>query len=111
MRKISLILILFLCYSLTHSQNRKLDSLNKLLATSRSDTQKINLNIAKIAVFATNNFDSSIAIGNLAIERSIALHYESGEARARIVVAYSNCFKGNYKAAKDDLDTARGILS
>jgi two-component system, NtrC family, sensor kinase len=111
MKKITLILFLLICYSLTYSQNRKLDSLNNLLAKSTSDTQKINLNIAKISVFATNNFDSSIAIGNLAIERSKALQYRSGEARARVILAYSNCFKGNYKAAKDNLDTAREILS
>src|SRR5580700_859555 len=111
MKKIILILFSLLCYVLIHAQNRKLDSLNKLLARSTSDTQRINLNIAKVSVFATNNFDSSIAIGNLAIARSRALHYGGGEARARVILAFSYCFKGNYKAAKDNMDTAREILS
>jgi two-component system, NtrC family, sensor kinase len=111
MKKITLSLFLVLCYWLGYSQNRKLDSLNKLLAQSTSDTQKINLNIAKISAFATNDFDSAIAIGGLTIAKSKALNYGSGEAHARIVLALSHCFKGNYGLAKNNLDTAREILS
>jgi two-component system, NtrC family, sensor kinase len=103
-----LLLLPFCCFS--YAQNNKLDSLNRLIANATSDTQRINLAVKKIKVLSNENLDSSIHLGNQTIEKSKMIQYKLGEANARIAIAFSYCFKGEYKAAKENLDISNEIL-
>lgn len=92
------------------SQNKKLDSLDKLIASAKSDTQRINLSIEKMLLLNNINLDSGVAFGNRIIADAKRIHYLKGEARARIGVAVDYCFKGRYDSAKLYLDATRIIL-
>src|ERR1700730_8565856 len=110
MKKIDLIPFLLLCCCFSYSQNNKLDSLNRLIARATSDTQSINLAIEKIRFFTNIDLDSAILLGNKTIENSKTIKYKRGEANARVSLAFAHCFKGEYKAAKENLDISSEIL-
>jgi len=103
------VLLLFSCFA--YSQNKKIDSLDRLIAKAASDTQKINLTISKIRIVANINLDSAIALANKTIEKAKQINYKKGEAGARIALASNYCFKGAYSAAKENLDVSKQILS
>jgi two-component system, NtrC family, sensor kinase len=111
MRKIVWVLWMLPVFSFSYAQNNKLDSLNRLIAKASSDTQRINLEIKKIKTLSNNNQDSSILFGKRIIEKSKIIQYKLGEAKARIAIAFPYCFKGEYNAAKENLDISNEILS
>ncbi len=111
MKVVLIILIVVFCASKTHAQNKKIDSLDNLIAKSKSDTQRINLKIEKLRILANDNLDSGIAFGNEIINEAKEINYKIGEAKARIRLAGNYCFSGDYEAAEKNLDTCKMILS
>ncbi len=102
--------LLFLC-CFCFAQNRKIDSLNRLISRAASDTQRINLTVEKIRVLTSDNLDSSIALANRTIEEAERIHYKQGEASARIALANNYCFTGNYSAANENLTLSNQLLT
>ncbi len=92
-----------------HAQS-KIDSLNQLIAKATSDTQKINLSVEKIRAYDDIDLDSAIIIGNETINNAKAIHYQKGEVNARINIAFSYCYKGDYIIAKENLDISKKML-
>ena len=104
--------ILLLLWAINiQAQNKQVDSINALISKSTSDTQRINLKVAKLRVLAHINLDSAIAFGNNLIKEAQKINYKKGEANARIRVAGDYCFTGNYAMAKENLDAAKKLLS
>ena len=103
------ILLLFSCFS--YSQNKKIDSLDRLIAKAASDTQKVNLAVSKLKILGEINLDSAIALANKTIEKAKRINYKNGEVFARIYLAGDYCFKGVYSEAKENLDVSKQILS
>jgi len=103
------LIFLVLYIEFSHAQNGKIDSLNRLISKSNSDTQRINLTVKKIDIFNNNNLDSAISIGNATVEFAKKISYKKGEANARARLAYSYSFKGEYEVAKEHLATAEKI--
>ena len=93
------------------AQNNKIDSLNRLILRATSDTQRVNLAIKKISALTDSNLDSSIALADKTIAEAAHIHYQPGEASARICQANNNCFTGNYAAANENLTIASRLLA
>ena len=110
MKLILPILIVFYTVQ-AQAQNKKIDSLDNLIAKAKSDTQRINLKIKKLGILANDNLDSGIIFGNEIIHEAKQINYKKGEAKARIRLAGTYCFSGNYEAAKNNLDISKMILS
>lgn len=81
------------------AQNRKLDSLNQLIATAGSDTARINLMNKKIAALSNITLDSAIYYGLQNMDAAQKIKYYRGELDARMKLVSNYCFKGNYEAA------------
>src|SRR5690606_22313491 len=81
------------------SQNRKIDSLDLLIKNAASDTTRVNLLNQKSV--ALNNVDLNAAIENSkkTISEAIRINYKKGEAAARVRMANSLSFKGEYPLA------------
>ncbi len=93
------------------AQNSKTDSLDRLIHRATSDTQRINLMVEKIRLLTSDNLDSSIALAAKTIEEARRIHYQQGEASARIYQANNYCFTGNYTAANENLTISNQLLA
>ena len=111
MKTLALIVTLLLVGRFSYSQNGKIDSINRLISKAASDTQKVNLIISKIKILGHNNLDSAIALASKTIETAQHLNYTTGEANLRVLMAGDYCFKGNYSAAKQNLDVSKRLFS
>jgi len=111
MKNFALIGVLLLSGYFSYSQNKKIDSLDRLIAKAVSDTQKVNLAVSKMRILSEINLDSAIALANNTIEKAKHINYKEGEANARISLAGDYCFKGVYNAAKENLDATKQLLS
>ena len=105
-----LAILLLLCSARVSAQVNKIDSLDNLIKKASSDTQRINLLIAKIGEVQHDNLDSAIALGNKTIAEAQKIGYKKGEAFARVRIAGDYNFKGDYEMAKKNLDIAQPIL-
>ena len=105
MRNENLIAILFLfCITeTTLAQNAKIDSLNRLISMANTDTGKINLMIKKINVLGRINLDTAINFARQTLEEAKKINYYRGEIDIRQDLASNYCYKGEYKAAKENL--------
>ena len=104
-------LFFFLCSTQIQAQSKKIDSLNRLISKSTSDTQRINLKIKKSEALSNINLDSGIALAGEIITEAQQINYKKGEANARISLAGDYCFTGEYALAKENLDASKEILS
>ena len=96
--------VLCLCQHFAIAQNRKLDSLNQLIAHAETDTARIRLVNARIKLLSNINLDSSIYYGLKNLSDAQKAGYYKGEVAARLTLATNYCFKGDYNAAKTQLD-------
>ena len=106
----------FTCFLLAtcccaYSQNNKIDSLNRLIAKATSDTQRINLKVKKIDYLSDINIDSAIGLAIETIEEAKYTGYKKGEATARTRMADNSCYKGDFVAAKENLDISNQLLT
>ena len=109
MKNIIFIIFVFFFFTSGYGQRSKIDSIDNLLAKAGSDTQRINLTNKKITFLSNLNLDSAISLAQETIAQSKKINYVRGEADARIRLANSYCFKGNYDAAKENLLAAENI--
>ena len=104
-------LLFLICALNIQAQTRAIDSISRLINKSTSDTQRINLKLSKLKILSSSDLDSAIAFGNTIIEEAKKINYKQGEAKARIRMAGDYCFKGDYAAAKNNLDVSKAVLS
>jgi two-component system NtrC family sensor kinase len=109
MKSFTTVLFIFLCLAQLQAQNAKIDSLDRLINKSTSDTAKINLVIQKIFFVSRINIDSSINLCKRTIEEAKRINYSGGEAGARVRLAYNYGRKGDYRQAAENLDIAKNI--
>ena len=96
-------LSIILTAPLAFGQNAKIDSLNKLISRATSDTARINLEIKKIDIISSANLDTAIIMGLQTLGEARKISYYEGEVHARRELAGNFIFKGNFKAAKEQL--------
>ncbi|MEP6682397.1 MAG: tetratricopeptide repeat protein, partial [Parafilimonas sp.] len=85
------------------AQNNKLDSLDQLIAKSKTDTQRINLNIQKINILSRSDLDTTIYLSHQQLKEAEKINYYDGIVRLHNQLANSNSFKGNYDSAKANI--------
>ena len=102
------IFILLICYFLavetSKAQNRKIDSLNRLISTATTDTGKINLIVKKIDLLSYSNLDSGISLGKQTLVTAQKINYYKGELNLRQKLASNYCYKGAYGLAAENLN-------
>ncbi|MEO6893677.1 MAG: tetratricopeptide repeat protein [Ginsengibacter sp.] len=111
MKYLITVLFFFLCLTQVQAQSNNIDSLNRLISKSTSDTQRINLKIIKLEMLGDTNLDSAIAFAKEIIVEAQKTNYKKGEANAKIRLAGNYCFTGEYALAKENLDASKEILS
>ena len=70
MKRCIIILLFSLFVIQTRAQNPAIDSLNRLISTAKTDTERINLATQKIALLGEVNIDSSMVLGRKIIEEA-----------------------------------------
>ncbi len=103
------VLIISLLVAQLRAQNAKIDSLDRLISQSTSDTARINLVIQKLFFVSRVNIDSAISLSKRTIEEAKKINYSKGEAGARVKLAYGYSRKGDYRLAADNLKIAESI--
>ncbi|CAN5609865.1 hypothetical protein BH09BAC4_BH09BAC4_25380 [soil metagenome] len=109
MKFLSTFIFTLLSVGLAYAQTPKLDSLNRLLRQTTTDTGRININNEKIVLFNQINIDSAMSLGLKTIAQAERIQYKKGEARTRIRLAYTYSVKGDFAAAKATLKLAEAI--
>jgi serine phosphatase RsbU (regulator of sigma subunit) len=104
MRRITTFFLLIFSAQLINAQNAKLDSLSNLISKTGSDTTRIKLILNKVYLLSNLNLDSSINLALRTLNENKRIRYYRGEVDLRIRLVYNYSFKGNYKAAKEQLD-------
>jgi serine phosphatase RsbU (regulator of sigma subunit) len=110
MRRILTFLLLIFSAQLIIAQNEKLDSLSRLISKTSSDTERIKLILKKVYLFSNINLDSSINLALRTLQENKRIGYYRGEVDLRIRLVYNYSYKGNQKAAKEQLDYLRSYV-
>ena len=97
-------LLLILITTFAFGQSTKIDSLNKLISKAPSDTARINLEVQKAGILSNINLDTAIAFGLQILAEAKKINYYRGEENVRSKLAGNYIFKGNFKAAKEQLN-------
>ncbi len=92
-----------LCLIQALAQNAKVDSLNQLISKATSDTARINLTIKKMQLLSNVNLDSAIYVGEKTLAEAKKINYYRGIVDVVQNLIGNYCFKGNYKAADENL--------
>ena len=107
MRRISTFFLLIFSAQMIIAQNAKLDSLSNLISKTVSDTGRIKLILNKVYLLSNVNLDSSINLALRTLNENKKIGYYRGEVDLRIRLVYNYSYKGNHKAAKEQLDFLR----
>jgi signal transduction histidine kinase len=103
------VLFIFLSMSQLQAQNTKIDSLDRLISKSTTDTARINLIIQKISLISRVNIDSAISLAKKTVEDAKIINYKKGEAAARGKLATNYNMKGEYQQAAENIAIAKNI--
>jgi serine phosphatase RsbU (regulator of sigma subunit) len=110
MRRIPTFLVLILSAQLLIAQNAKLDSLSGLISKTASDTARMKLILKKVYLLSNINLDSSINLAVRTLNENKKILYYRGEVDLRIRLVYNYSYKGNYNAAKEQLNFLRNYV-
>src|SRR5579862_6463866 len=100
MRKLITCLLLLFWGIRLEGKDKGIDSLNRLINSAHSDTQRINLKIEKLRHLNHGNNDTAIAFARNLINEAKEVKYILGEAKARMMLSGDYCFAGDYALAK-----------
>lgn len=100
-----------LCSTSALSQRKSVDSLQRLINTATSDTQRINLKIKQFNSFGVINLDSAIILGEEVIKEAASTGYQMGEIKARTSIIYLYSMSGDFEKAKESMGTCQKMLS
>ncbi len=109
---IKAVLVLWLLFEHAYigfAQRTDLDSLDRLIRDSKTDTGRIRLIGAKAHAYTEINLDSSIDLARSALSESMKAGFKPGEINNRLTLAADFCFKGNYDSAEIQLRQAKSL--
>lgn len=96
----ALALLLVFSAQISFAQNRKIDSLRKVLSIMKDDTNKVNtLNILSHKLEGTGSYDSSLLYAHTAEALAEKTGFENGLAKAYIHIGNIYIDRGNYPLA------------
>lgn len=102
-------LTLFCCYLLLAQQN-PIESLEKELAVSNDDLQRVTLMNKMAAAHKANNPKQALTYASKALQLAKTIHYPYAEAHAYLNMANVNIITGNYPLALQELLSAQAIF-
>lgn len=113
MKNVSIAFLLWLgcCTTVAYAQNAEIDSLNRLIRKARTPVERLDLLVSKISAYNEVNLDSAIAVGQQAIAESQKANYTKGEAKARLRIANSYCYKGEFGVARTNLVQSERVMA
>jgi len=86
-------------YSSLIGQQKLVDSLNTLILSSKSDSQKILLTCEIAVEYRNNNLDTTLFLAQKALNQSISIKFPKGQGRALRVIGIYYLMKGNNSEA------------
>ncbi len=86
------------------AQNKKLDSLDRLIIQATSDTDRIKLAMLKMDILGAINLDSAISLGKKTLQTAQQINHYKAELRLRLKLANNYCYKGAYGLAEEQLN-------
>lgn len=101
---------LFAFVQLSLAQNKTIDSLNRLIKNTKSDTTRIYLRNELVGKINEVNIDSAIVLAKEIISEAKQINYKKGELHALRNLTTSLLMKGDFDNAKTNLDAAKSIL-
>ena len=104
MKRASFIFLLLFLQQIIIAQNARLDSLTNLINNADSDTGRIKLLLSKVYMLSSINLDSSINLALRTLNETRRVNYYRGEVDLRVRLIYNYSYKGNYKAADEQMD-------
>ncbi|MBI3501377.1 MAG: tetratricopeptide repeat protein [Bacteroidetes bacterium] len=95
--------ILFILFfpSFLFSQQKKIDSLEKLLSAAKKDTNKVNILNTLCWEYYNNGSEKSLEYGKEALKLAEQLNYKRGMARSNVRIGIVQWAKGQYPEALD----------
>ena len=103
MKIILVTLYCFLSLETVIAQNKKLDSLDRLIREAASDTDRIKLAMLKMDILGAINLDSAISLGKKTLQTAQQINHYKAELRLRLKLANNYCYKGAYGLAEEQL--------
>ncbi len=82
--------LFLICFCFAQAQNRKIDSLEKVLPALMQDTNRVNTMVELGTVIARYNVDRAKALGKEALELSLKLKFRQGEADAHHLLGFAH---------------------
>ena len=110
MRRIPILFLLIFSAQMIFAQNAKLDSISNLISKTATDSSRIKLILKKVYLLSNINLDSSINLALRTLKENKSIGYYRGEVDLRIRLVYNYSYKGNQKAAKEQLDYLRNYV-
>jgi len=104
------IVIFCFCITLLHAQSRYIDSLNRLISASKTDTGRINLTNKKVGKLIEINLDAALNLARINLADARKSNYKKGGAMALSYMATNFTMKGNYDSARNALTEAGKII-
>lgn len=89
--------------AVVHAQDRKLDSLDQLIAKAKTDTDRIKLNIDKINLLARSDLNAAIALGKSQLENAEKINFYKGIVKLRSQLSSNFIFTGEYEKALENI--------
>ncbi|CAN5374764.1 hypothetical protein BH11BAC3_BH11BAC3_42330 [soil metagenome] len=96
------LLLYLLCYKNVAAQNHKLDSLNNLIATAKTDTDRINLNIRKISLVGKSDLNAAISLAKVQLKYAEKINYYRGIINLRGQLGNKYVFTGDFEQALEN---------
>ncbi len=103
MKNYLLVTSFFLVMGVVMAQNKKLDSLDRLISKAASDTDRLKLLLTKIDILSNINLDSAISLSNQTLVTTQQMKHYRGELKLRLKLANNYCFKGAYQQAEEQI--------
>lgn len=94
----------------TNAQNSKIDSLDKLINKTVSDTSRVKLILRKLDILSTFNLDSAINLALKTLKEAQNIQFYKGEVDLRVRLVYNYSYKGYFKQAANQLINLEKII-
>jgi len=105
-----IICLLIFCVLNTNAQNSKVDSIQILINQAETDTGRIKLKLHQLDYLSTFNLDSGINLAIKTLQEAQEVQFYRGEVDLRKKLVYNYSYKGNYKAASEQLNQLNKLI-
>jgi two-component system, NtrC family, sensor kinase len=99
-----------MCIVHAKAQDTRIVKFDSLILKAETDTARIKLIAQKLDVLSTINLDSAISLGQKTLEESRKINFYRGEVDIMMNLLNNYTYKGNFQAARQQLNQLEQIL-